>query len=111
MRHEAGCFNASGITVHAEFFRRHTLKAILGLAGLYPDNSVEQVGINLLNLDHFHALISLQGLQVKARDALVAFLTHIRGFFARFFLNNEEFPRKEGFKAVAGSENSPKVKF
>jgi hypothetical protein len=37
--------------------------------------------------------------------------THIRGFFARFFLNSEEFPRKEGFVAAAGSENTPKVKF
>jgi hypothetical protein len=37
--------------------------------------------------------------------------THIRGVFARFFLNSEEFPRKEGFVATAGSENTPKVKF
>jgi hypothetical protein len=26
-------------------------------------------------------------------------------------LNSEEFPRKEGFVAAAGSENAPKVKF
>jgi LemA protein len=47
----------------------------------------------------------------RYNEAVKAYNTHIRGFFARFFLNSEEFPRKEGFKAVAGSENSPKVKF
>jgi LemA protein len=47
----------------------------------------------------------------RYNEAVKTYNTHIRGFFARFFLNSEEFPRKEGFKAVAVSENSPKVKF
>jgi LemA protein len=44
-------------------------------------------------------------------SAVKAYNTHIRGFFARFFLNAEEFPRKDGFAAAAGAENAPKVKF
>ena len=44
-------------------------------------------------------------------SAVKEYNTHIRGFFARFFLNGEEFPRKEGFVAAAGSEDAPKVKF
>jgi LemA protein len=33
--------------------------------------------------------------------------THIRSFFASMFLNREEFPKKEGFKAKKGSEDTP----
>ena len=47
----------------------------------------------------------------RYNESVKEYNTHIRGFFARFFLNSEEFPRKEGFVAAAGSENAPKVKF
>jgi LemA protein len=47
----------------------------------------------------------------RYNEAVKEYNTHIRGFFARFFLNSEEFPRKEGFAATAGAENAPKVKF
>jgi LemA protein len=47
----------------------------------------------------------------RYNESVKEYNTHIRGFFARFFLNSEEFPRKEGFAAAAGAENSPKVKF
>ena len=33
--------------------------------------------------------------------------THIRSFFASMFLNREEFPKKDGFKAKKGSEDTP----
>lgn len=36
---------------------------------------------------------------------------HIRGFFNSMFLNKDTFPKKEGFKESAGSENAPKVEF
>ena len=44
-------------------------------------------------------------------EAIKEYNTHIRGFFASMFLNPEKFPVKEGFKAVAGAENAPNVKF
>jgi len=47
----------------------------------------------------------------RYNESVKEYNTHIRGFFARFFLNSEEFPRKEGFAATAGAENTPKVKF
>ena len=47
----------------------------------------------------------------RYNESVKEYNTHIRGFFARFFLNSEEFPRKEGFVAAAGSEDAPKVKF
>jgi len=51
----------------------------------------------------------------KARDdyneSVKGYNTHIRGFFSSMILNKEEFPKKESFKANAGSENAPKVKF
>lgn len=37
--------------------------------------------------------------------------THIRGFFNSMLLNKETFPKKEPFKAAAGSEVAPKVQF
>jgi hypothetical protein len=37
--------------------------------------------------------------------------THIRGFFSSMFLNSETFPKKEAFKAAAGSDKAPEVKF
>lgn len=43
--------------------------------------------------------------------AVKSYNTHIRGFFNSMFLNKEEFPKKEGFAAKAGSENAPEVKF
>ena len=44
-------------------------------------------------------------------EAIKDYNTHIRGFFTRMFINSEEFPRKEGFKASAGAENAPSVEF
>ncbi|MEN9441713.1 MAG: hypothetical protein RLZ33_1790 [Bacteroidota bacterium] len=37
-------------------------------------------------------------------EAIKSYNTHIRGFFARMFINSEEFPKMEGFKADAGAE-------
>jgi LemA protein len=44
-------------------------------------------------------------------ESVKEYNTNIRGFFASMFLNSETFPKKTGFKAVAGSENAPKVQF
>lgn len=44
-------------------------------------------------------------------DAVKKYNTHIRGFFSSMFLNSETFPKKEAFKAAAGSEKAPEVKF
>jgi LemA protein len=44
-------------------------------------------------------------------ESVKEYNTHIRGFFNRMFLSSEEFPKKEGFKAAAGSEKAPEVKF
>ena len=44
-------------------------------------------------------------------ESVKEYNTHIRGFFNRMFLNKEEFSKKEGFKASAGSEKAPDVKF
>jgi LemA protein len=44
-------------------------------------------------------------------ESVKEYNTHIRGFFNRMFLNKEEFSKKEGFKASAGSEKAPEVKF
>jgi len=44
-------------------------------------------------------------------ESIKEYNTHIRGFFNRMFLNKEEFSKKEGFKAAAGAEKAPDVKF
>ena len=44
-------------------------------------------------------------------DAVKKYNTHIRGFFSSMFLNSETFPKKEAFKAAAGSDKAPGVKF
>ena len=44
-------------------------------------------------------------------EAVKKYNTHIRGFFSSMFLNSETFPKKEAFKAAAGSEKAPEVKF
>jgi LemA protein len=44
-------------------------------------------------------------------ESVKEYNTHVRGFFASMFLNAEKFPIKEGFKAAAGAENTPNVKF
>ena len=44
-------------------------------------------------------------------DAVKKYNTHIRGFFSSMFLNSETFPKKEAFKAAAGSNKAPGVKF
>lgn len=44
-------------------------------------------------------------------ESVKEYNTHVRGFFASMFLNTEKFPIKEGFKAAAGAENAPNVKF
>lgn len=44
-------------------------------------------------------------------ETIKSYNTHIRGFFTSMMLNKEEFPKKEGFKAVQGAENAPKVNF
>ena len=52
---------------------------------------------------------------VKARadynEAVKGYNSHIRGFFNSMFLNKETFPKKEPFKAAAGSEVAPTVAF
>ncbi len=52
---------------------------------------------------------------VKARadynEAVKTYNSHIRGFFNSMFLNSGTFPKKEGFKAAAGSEVAPTVAF
>ena len=44
-------------------------------------------------------------------ESVKEYNTHIRGFFNRMFLNKEEFSKKVGFSASAGSEKAPEVKF
>lgn len=44
-------------------------------------------------------------------EAVKIYNTHIQGFFNSMFLNKQTFPVKEGFKATAGSEIAPTVKF
>lgn len=44
-------------------------------------------------------------------ESVKEYNTHVRGFFASMFLNAEKFPVKEGFKAAAGAEKAPNVKF
>jgi LemA protein len=52
---------------------------------------------------------------VKARadynEAVKTYNAHIRGFFNSMFLNSSTFPKKEGFKAAAGTEVAPTVAF
>lgn len=52
---------------------------------------------------------------VKARgdynEAVKQYNAHIRGFFNSMFLNSSTFPKKEGFKATAGTEVAPTVAF
>jgi LemA protein len=43
--------------------------------------------------------------------AVMAYNSHIRGFFASMFLNSATFPPKEPFKETPGSEKAPEVKF
>ena len=69
--------------------------------------------------DNFGALqAQLEGTEnriKKARtdynEAVQKYNSHIRGFFNSMFLSKETFPKKEGFKASAGSEVAPEVKF
>ncbi len=44
-------------------------------------------------------------------ESIKEYNTHIRGFFNKMFLSSAEFPKKDGFKASAGSEKAPDVKF
>jgi LemA protein len=44
-------------------------------------------------------------------ESIKEYNTHIRGFFNSMLLNKEEFSKKEGFKATAGAEKAPEVKF
>jgi LemA protein len=44
-------------------------------------------------------------------ESIKEYNTHIRGFFNSMLLNKEEFSKKEGFKATAGAEQAPEVKF
>ena len=44
-------------------------------------------------------------------ESIKEYNTHIRGFFNSVFLKKEECPKKEGFKAAAGAEKAPSVKF
>jgi LemA protein len=52
---------------------------------------------------------------VKARadynEAVKQYNAHIRGFLNSMFLNSATFPKKEGFKAAAGTEVAPTVAF
>ena len=52
---------------------------------------------------------------VKARGdyngAVKVYNSHIRGFLNSMFLNKDTFPKKEPFKAAAGSEIAPTVQF
>ncbi len=52
---------------------------------------------------------------VKARadynEAVKQYNAHIRGFFNSMFLNSATFPKKDGFKAAAGTEVAPNVAF
>ena len=44
-------------------------------------------------------------------EAVKNYNTHIEGFFNSMLLNKQTFPVKESFKASAGAEVAPKVKF
>jgi LemA protein len=44
-------------------------------------------------------------------EAVKEYNSHIRGFFNSMLLNKETFPKKEMFKAAAGSDVAPKVEF
>ena len=52
---------------------------------------------------------------VKARadynESVKQYNAHIRGFFNSMFLNSATFPKKEGFKAAAGTDVAPGVAF
>ena len=69
--------------------------------------------------ENFQGLqVQLEGTENKIKrerdlynEAIKEYNTHVRGFFASMFLNAEKFPIKEGFKAAAGAENAPDVKF
>lgn len=69
--------------------------------------------------ENFQGLqVQLEGTENKIKrerdlynEAIKEYNTHVRGFFASMFLNAEKFPVKEGFKAAAGAENAPDVKF
>lgn len=47
----------------------------------------------------------------KYNEAIKEYNTHIRGFFSSMLLNKETFSKRTGFKAEAGSEKAPEVKF
>ncbi len=44
-------------------------------------------------------------------ESVKKYNTHIRGFFNSMFLNSATFPKKDAFKAAAGAEVAPEVKF
>lgn len=44
-------------------------------------------------------------------ESVKKYNSHIRGFFNSMILNKETFPKKEAFKATAGSEVAPTVSF
>lgn len=44
-------------------------------------------------------------------ESVKKYNSHIRGFFNSMFLNKDTFPKKEAFKANAGSEVAPTVSF
>jgi len=47
----------------------------------------------------------------KYNEAVNVYNTHITGFLNEMLLNKVRFPVKESFKAAAGSEKAPEVKF
>ena len=47
----------------------------------------------------------------KYNEAIKEYNTHIRGFFSSMLLNKETFSKRTGFKAEAGSDKAPEVKF
>ena len=46
----------------------------------------------------------------RYNETIKSYNIFIRGFFTSMILNAEEFPKKEGFQATAGSEKAPDVK-
>jgi LemA protein len=79
-------------------------KAFLNVAvEAYPTlNSIK--GYNDLQIQLEGTENRISKARTDYNEAIKIYNTHIRGFFARMFINSEEFPKKEMFKADEGAE-------
>lgn len=76
----------------------------------YPQiRSTENFGALQAQLEGTENRINTE--RTRYNESVKEYNSHIRGFFNSMFLNKETFPKKEGFKAAAGSEIAPTVNF